>query len=34
MVSKPEQWVDDFKAAGADGFTFHIEASGIATHDV
>jgi hypothetical protein len=28
MVSKPEQWVDDFAAAGADGFTFHVEATG------
>ncbi|KNE70471.1 ribulose-phosphate 3-epimerase [Allomyces macrogynus ATCC 38327] len=27
MVSHPEQWVDDFAKAGADGFTFHIEAS-------
>jgi ribulose-phosphate 3-epimerase len=29
MVSRPEQWVDDFAAAGADQFTFHIEATGI-----
>jgi ribulose-phosphate 3-epimerase len=28
MVSKPEQWVDDFAKAGADMFTFHIEATG------
>lgn len=27
MVSEPEKWVDDFAAAGADGFTFHIEAT-------
>ncbi|KAI9146485.1 Ribulose-phosphate 3-epimerase-like protein [Paraphysoderma sedebokerense] len=27
MVSHPEQWVNDFANAGADGFTFHIEAT-------
>jgi ribulose-phosphate 3-epimerase len=27
MVTNPEQWVDDFAAAGADNFTFHIEAA-------
>jgi pentose-5-phosphate-3-epimerase len=27
MVSEPEKWVDDFADAGADGFTFHIEAT-------
>lgn len=27
MVTTPEQWVDDFAKAGADGFTFHIEAT-------
>lgn len=27
MVSKPEQWVNDFAAAGADQYTFHIEAT-------
>ena len=28
MVSRPEQWVDDFANAGADGYTFHVEATG------
>ncbi len=27
MVSEPERWVDDFAAAGASLFTFHIEAT-------
>ena len=27
MVSSPERWVDAFADAGADGFTFHIEAT-------
>ena len=27
MVSKPEQWVQEFKSAGADLYTFHIEAT-------
>jgi ribulose-phosphate 3-epimerase len=27
MVSRPEQWVDDFAKAGASGITFHIEAT-------
>jgi ribulose-phosphate 3-epimerase len=28
MVSHPDKWVDDFAAAGANQFTFHIEAEG------
>lgn len=27
MVSHPQQWVADFAAAGADMYTFHIEAA-------
>ena len=26
MVARPDQWVDDFAAAGASSYTFHIEA--------
>ena len=26
MVSNPRQWIKDFQAAGADGYTLHIEA--------
>ena len=32
MVTHPMQWVDDFAAAGASGFTFHIEAVGAFHH--
>lgn len=34
MVSKPAQWVSDFGAAGADMYTFHIEAAVAAGDDV
>ena len=27
MVSNPEQWIDDMSKAGADIYTFHLEAS-------
>jgi len=27
MVSRPEQWVSDFAKAGANGYTFHFEAT-------
>lgn len=27
MVSEPEKWVKDFADAGADQYTFHIEAT-------
>ena len=27
MVSKPDQWVEDMSKAGADIYTFHLEAS-------
>ena len=26
MVSNPEQWIKDFAAAGANGYTIHVEA--------
>ncbi len=29
MVSEPEKWIDDFKQAGADQYTFHLEATGM-----
>eukprot|EP01095_Lingulamoeba_sp_RSL-Kostka_P007960 TRINITY_DN25_c2_g2_i1.p1 TRINITY_DN25_c2_g2~~TRINITY_DN25_c2_g2_i1.p1 ORF type:complete len:227 (+),score=87.80 TRINITY_DN25_c2_g2_i1:133-813(+) len=29
MVTNPDAWFDDFKNAGASGFTFHIEATGV-----
>jgi len=28
MVSNPEQWIDDFKDAGASGYSVHIETFG------
>ncbi len=31
MVSAPEQWVDDMADAGADQYTFHLEATGMYT---
>jgi ribulose-phosphate 3-epimerase len=34
MVSKPAQWVSDFAAAGANMYTFHIEAAIAAGDDV
>ncbi len=27
MIQHPEKWVNDFAKAGADGYTFHIEAA-------
>lgn len=29
MVSEPEKWVNDFADAGANQYTFHIEAASI-----
>ena len=29
MVSEPEKWVNDFAEAGASGYTFHLEATGV-----
>ncbi|KAG4092650.1 Ribulose-phosphate 3-epimerase [Neocallimastix lanati (nom. inval.)] len=34
MVSKPEKWIDDFAKAGADLYTFHIEAATDKTGDI
>ena len=31
MVTDPDNWVNDFSAAGASGFTFHLEATGMYT---
>lgn len=28
MVSEPQKWIKDFKDAGAEMFTFHVEAEG------
>lgn len=28
MVSNPEQWIEDFKVAGASGYTVHVETFG------
>ena len=28
MVSEPEKWVDEMADAGADQYTFHLEATG------
>lgn len=28
MVANPEQWIEDFKSAGASGYTVHVETFG------
>ena len=32
MVANPAQWIDDFKNAGASGYTVHVETFGMWCH--